>query len=64
MACRIMAEARRKHEAECERIRRENARVAQLHTQEVEERMFKEEQYKLVGTARTWMGDAHGWAMQ
>ena len=43
-----MAEALRKHEAECERIRRENARVAQLRTHEVEEKMFKEEQYKLV----------------
>jgi len=43
-----LAEARAAHKAEVERITAENARVATLHQEEVQEKIVKEQQYAKV----------------
>ena len=44
-----LASAQEAHKAEVERITAENARVAVLHAAEVQEKIAKEQQYKMVG---------------
>lgn len=48
---RIVKAAEQAFEAECERVRAENERVAALHLREVEDKLAREEAYRMV---RVW----------
>jgi hypothetical protein len=44
------------HAAEVARVEAENARLAEMHAREVEDKLFREEQHRMVGGGQTWGG--------